>query len=68
MLQKRTTSHALKAHTVEYLANETQSFEYTRGVIETLLKQIKDEVAELGGNRALETIIEALELKPTEIK
>ncbi|BEI84551.1 hypothetical protein CcaverHIS002_0411550 [Cutaneotrichosporon cavernicola] len=66
VMQKRTTSHALKAHTVDYLAKETKSFEYTRGVLDTLLKQIKDEVAELGGNRALEKIIEALEKTPTE--
>jgi geranylgeranyl diphosphate synthase type 3 len=68
VLQKRTTSHALKAHTVDYLAKETKSFEYTRGVLDTLLKQIKDELAELGGNRALEKIIEALESTPTEHK
>lgn len=62
VLQKRTTSHSLKTHTVEYLKTQTKSFEYTRGVLETILAQLNDEVTALGGNTALEAIIQKLAL------
>lgn len=60
MLQKRTTSRSLKLHTVNYLRTHTRSFEYTRGVLETLRKQIEEEIRSLGGNKMLEKIMEAL--------
>jgi geranylgeranyl diphosphate synthase type 3 len=62
VLQKRTTSYALKKHIVEYLTNHTRSFEYTRGVLDTLYAQIEDEVKSLGGNAALEGIIGLLKV------
>ncbi|TXT08780.1 hypothetical protein VHUM_02908 [Vanrija humicola] len=66
VLQKKTTSHSLKAHTVEYLRDHTKSFEYTRGVLAQLLKQLREELASLGGNKALEAIIARLELPEPE--
>jgi geranylgeranyl diphosphate synthase type 3 len=57
VLQKRTTSTSLKRHTVEHLANVTGSFAYTRGVLRELERQVRDEVARLGGNRMLEAIL-----------
>lgn len=62
VLQKRTTSFALKKHIVEYLANHTKSFEYTRGVMDTLYAQIEDEIKELGGNKPLEAIVARLKV------
>jgi len=62
VLQKRTTSVSLKKHIVDYLANTTKSFEYTRGVLDTILKQIEDEIRVLGGNPKLEKIIGLLKL------
>ncbi|EIW70314.1 hypothetical protein TREMEDRAFT_43883 [Tremella mesenterica DSM 1558] len=62
VLQKRTTSYSLKAHTVDFLRKHTKSFIYTREVLEKLLKQIHAELARLGGNRALEGILNALGL------
>lgn len=66
MLQKKTTSHSLKAHTVDYLRDHTKSFEYTRRVLAQLLDQLREELASLGGNKALEAIIARLELPEPE--
>ena len=60
VLQKRTTLSSLKAHTVSYLRYQTRSFDYTRHVLTQLLSQIESEVADLGGNIALEGILGAL--------
>lgn len=60
MLQKRTSNHALKMHTVKYLRHHTKSFDYTRGVMKTLYAQTGDEVRRLGGNKALEAILDRL--------
>ncbi|KAK4685926.1 geranylgeranyl diphosphate synthase, type III, partial [Tremellales sp. Uapishka_1] len=62
VLQKRTNSAALKAHTVGYLRHTTKSFDYTRTVLEQLKKQIDEEVQRLGGNTVLERVLEKLGL------
>lgn len=62
VLQKRTTAHSLKKHTVDYLAIQTKSFAYTRKVLADLYTQVKDEVARLGGNKMLEAILERLDV------
>jgi geranylgeranyl diphosphate synthase type 3 len=59
-LQKRTPSSSLKSHTVDYLRHQTHSFDYTRDVLTQLFGQIEEELASLGGNKALEAIMEAL--------
>ena len=66
MLQKRTTSHALKQHTVEYLRTTTKSFEYTRKVLVDLKGKVEKEIERLGGNPALEKIVQLLGLPEEE--
>ncbi|KAJ7768342.1 isoprenoid synthase domain-containing protein [Mycena metata] len=62
-LQKRPRTPTLKVHTISYLEKHTQSFSYTRSVLANLEQQIRAEVARLGGNKGLESIINALALK-----
>ena len=68
-LQKKTTSPALLTHCVSYLNTETHSFEYTRGVLETLAGEVRKEVRRLeglmgreneGGNKLLESVLKKL--------
>ncbi|KAK1924587.1 isoprenoid synthase domain-containing protein [Papiliotrema laurentii] len=66
VLQKRTTSHALKQHTVEYLRTTTKSFEYTRKVLVDLKGKVEKEIERLGGNPALEKIVQLLGLPEEE--
>ncbi|KAJ7100598.1 isoprenoid synthase domain-containing protein [Mycena belliarum] len=61
-LQKRPRTPTLKVHTISYLEKHTNSFSYTRSVLKNLEQQIRAEVARLGGNKGLETIINALAL------
>jgi len=60
VLQKRTTSTSLKKHTVDYLRNHTKSFEYTREVLINLKGKLEAELARLGGNKALDMIVDVL--------
>jgi len=66
VLQKRTTSVSLKKHTVDYLRHTTESFDYTRTVLLELRARLDGEIARLGGNKALEKIVEALNV-PEEL-
>jgi len=68
VLQKRTTSVSLKKHTVDYLRHTTKSFAYTRKVLLELKDRLDGEIARLGGNKALEKIVEALDVpeEPSE--
>ena len=38
----------------------TKSFEYTRKVLSSLMKQARDEVERLGGNKGVEIILDKL--------
>ncbi|KAJ6504246.1 isoprenoid synthase domain-containing protein [Mycena vitilis] len=62
-LQKRPRTPTLKIHTISYLDKHTQSFSYTRSVLTNLEQQVRAEVARLGGNKGLESIIDALALQ-----
>jgi geranylgeranyl diphosphate synthase type 3 len=62
VLQKRTTDHTLKAYTVKIMTDRTKSFAYTRKVLNTLEKQVVDEIKRLGGNTILEAIVGSLSL------
>jgi len=62
VLQKRTTDNTLKAYTVKIMTDRTKSFEYTRKVLNTLEKQVVDEIKRLGGNPILEAIVKSLSL------
>ncbi|WWC85164.1 uncharacterized protein L201_000021 [Kwoniella dendrophila CBS 6074] len=63
VLQKKTNSHSLKKHVVDYLRDETKSFEYTKRIIVDLQNQIEDEIKDLGGNPPLEKALKSLSLK-----
>ncbi|ESK88368.1 geranylgeranyl diphosphate synthase [Moniliophthora roreri MCA 2997] len=65
VLQKRPSSPTLKLHTVNYLRDSTQSFQYTLGVLVNLESQIRAEIARLGGNKSLEQLIDYLHVDPT---
>ena len=65
VLQKRPTTPTLKKHAIGYLKDHTNSFAYTVKVLTALEKDIRDEVARLGSNPALETIIDALHVEPS---
>jgi geranylgeranyl diphosphate synthase type 3 len=44
------------------MTDRTKSFEYTRKVLNTLEKQVVDEIKRLGGNPILEAIVKSLSL------
>jgi len=60
VLQKRPTTPTLKIHAIDYLKNETKSFEYTHSVLRKLEAQTRNEIAKFGGNKGLEAILELL--------
>ena len=65
VLQKRPSSPTLKTHTISYLKERTNSFEYTLSVLRTLEKQTRDEIQRLGGNVKLEGIVDTLHIDST---
>ncbi|KAF9483315.1 terpenoid synthase [Pholiota conissans] len=67
VLQKRPTTPTLKIHTINYLKNETKSFEYTLSVLANLEKQTRAEIARLGGNRGLEAIMDMLHVEDRQV-
>ncbi|PPR01030.1 hypothetical protein CVT26_015631, partial [Gymnopilus dilepis] len=60
ILQKRPSSPTLKDHAVAYLDKQTHSFEYCRSVLGELEQQVRGEIRRLGGNAALEKIVDLL--------
>ncbi|KAH6910214.1 farnesyltranstransferase [Coprinopsis sp. MPI-PUGE-AT-0042] len=60
VLQKRPSTPTLKRHTINYLKTQTKSFDYTLGVLRTLEKQLRAEIAKLGGNEKFEKIVDLL--------
>ncbi|KAL5504497.1 hypothetical protein ACEPAH_7158 [Sanghuangporus vaninii] len=67
VLQKRPTTPTLKRYTIDYLKNQTKSFDYTLSVLESLESQIRDEIKRLGGNKGLEKIIDTLSVRGNEL-
>ncbi|KAG6844947.1 hypothetical protein H0H87_002280 [Tephrocybe sp. NHM501043] len=63
VLQKRPTTPTLKIHTISYLRNHTNSFEYTHTVLGTLEVQMREEIKRLGGNSKLEKIVDYLSVE-----
>lgn len=63
VLQKRPKSPTLKNHVVSYLNESTHSFDYSLGVMQSLERQARAEVARLGGNALLETILDKLRVE-----
>ena len=66
VLQKRPTTPTLKIHTINYLKNETKSFDYTLSVLTNLEAQTRAEIARLGGNKGLEAIMDLLHVPSPE--
>ncbi|BFZ61652.1 geranylgeranyl pyrophosphate synthetase [Saitoella coloradoensis] len=62
ILKQRTGDVEVKAYAVKYMREETKSFEYTLGVLDVLFKSAREEVRVKGGNKALEAIIDRLEV------
>ncbi|KAG8951587.1 geranylgeranyl pyrophosphate synthetase [Tulasnella sp. 424] len=62
VLAKRPSTPTMKRYAVNYMRDRTASFEYTRGVLDKLDRQARDEVARLGGNPKLEAILDALQV------
>ncbi|KAF8229567.1 terpenoid synthase [Tricholoma matsutake] len=60
VLQKRPSSPTLKVHTINYLKNQTKSFDYTLSVLDSLEAQTRQEIQRLGGNQGLEKIMDRL--------
>jgi len=60
VLQKRPTTPTLKIHTINYLKNNTKSFDYTLLVLANLETQTRAEITRLGGNKGLEAIMDML--------
>jgi len=67
VLQKRPTTPTLKVHTISYLRDQTKSFEYTLSVLQSLETQTRGEIGRLGGNLALEKLLDLLHVDPTEV-
>jgi geranylgeranyl diphosphate synthase type 3 len=67
VLQKRPTTPTLKIHTINYLKNQTKSFEYTLSVLTNLEAQTRAEIARLGGNRGLEAIMDLLHVDERQV-
>ncbi|CCM06424.1 uncharacterized protein FIBRA_08685 [Fibroporia radiculosa] len=60
ILQKRPSTPTLKNYAISYLENRTRSLEYTRNVLYKIEKQVRHELARLGGNKSLEAIVDLL--------
>ncbi|KAG2067967.1 terpenoid synthase [Suillus decipiens] len=60
VLQKRPKTPTLKRHTINYLRDTTKSFDYTLTVIRKLERQVKAEIARLGGNPMLSAMMDVL--------
>jgi len=67
VLQKRPSSPTLKIHTINYLKNQTKSFEYTLSVLDNLEAQTRREIQRLGGNQGLEKIMDRLHVDATNL-
>ncbi|KIJ66067.1 hypothetical protein HYDPIDRAFT_110204 [Hydnomerulius pinastri MD-312] len=57
ILKQRPKTPTLKHKAIAYLKDTTHSFDYTLNVMRSLEKQIREEVARLGGNPILEALL-----------
>jgi len=61
ILRARPKDVDTKAYAVKYMDEVTNSFEYTRKVLDRLMLDARGEVAKLGGNEAVGKILDKLE-------
>ncbi|KIJ46664.1 hypothetical protein M422DRAFT_46083 [Sphaerobolus stellatus SS14] len=62
VLQKRPSTPTLKHHAVDYMRDQTKSFEYTLDVLQNLEKKIRVEIDRMGRNGPLIAVLDALRL------
>ena len=67
VLQKRPATPTLKIHTISYLKDRTKSFEYTLDVLDSLEKQMRQEIDRLGGNPSLMRIVDLLSVDRSKL-
>jgi len=67
VLKERTTASSLKLQVIEYLRDETKSFAYSLSVLHALESEIRKEIGRLGGNVALERIVDFLHVDPPNL-
>ncbi|KAH8103550.1 isoprenoid synthase domain-containing protein [Cristinia sonorae] len=63
VLQKRPETPTLKRHAISYLENRTKSFEYTRAVMYSLEKDVREMIKNLGGNPGMEAILDVMHVE-----
>ncbi|KAI9573177.1 isoprenoid synthase domain-containing protein [Boletus coccyginus] len=63
VLQKRPTTPTLKHHTISHLRNQTGSLSYTLRIMKALEREVREEIARLGGNSQLEAILATLHVE-----
>lgn len=68
ILKKRTTDPELHRWMIDYLRTETKSFDYTLAVLCSLWVQTLMEIGRLGGNPALERIVDFFLVEPLDAK
>lgn len=62
ILRARPKTPSLKNDAISYLDLNTKSFDFTRGVLCTLERGVREEISNLGGNAALEAILDILSI------
>lgn len=62
VLRQRPTDIELKTYAVTYMDSHTQSFEYTRQVLDKLDEQARGEVERLGGNPGLTKFLDRMKM------
>lgn len=63
VLQKRPKTLPLKVHAIQYMKEQTKSFEYTLSVMSKLEAQARAEIHRLGNNDALNNIMDILHVE-----
>jgi len=60
ILKQRTQDRDVKNYAVNYMRDQTRSFEYCKRVIRKLEVSVRAEIARLGGNKPLEKIVDKM--------
>ena len=63
ILKQHTTSEDIKLYCVQYMRDETHSFQYTCSVLTELDLGARKEIEKLGGNKGLIAILDRLKLE-----
>lgn len=67
MLQKRPSTPTTKRYVIDYLEDVTDSFKYTREVLQSLDRQLREEVERLGGNAKLTALLDQLKVPDSSV-